>query len=89
MLGSNIAVSAAKAGKVKLLIISLDAQKNTKKMVTNTANFYKIPVLECYDKQTLGNAVGKELISVIGIKNESFTEQILKLYSEKIIRGNV
>ena len=89
LLGSNIAVSAAKSGKVKLLILSTDAQKNTRKLVTNTANYYNIPVLEYYDKQTLGSAVGKELISVMGIKTQNFADQILKLHSEKIVRGNV
>lgn len=89
MLGQNLSLAASKSGKVKLFILSTDATQNTKKQITNSANFYKIPVIEVYEKNLLGKAVGKELISVLGIKDDGFAKQILKLYSEKIDRGNV
>ena len=82
ILGSNSAVSAAKSNKVRLLLLSIDASQNTKKSVNNTADYYDIPVIACYDKITLGRAVGKEQISVIGVKDKNFAQQISKLYGQ-------
>ena len=86
--GSDMTQRAARAGKIKLILLSSDASDNTKKLVYNAANTKNIEVIEHYTMDVLGAACGKPQLSVIGVKNEKIARQIISLYVNSVKRGD-
>jgi ribosomal protein L7Ae-like RNA K-turn-binding protein len=69
---------AVKAGKAFLVIVADDASDNTKKMFTNMCAFYKVPIYFYGNKETLGNAMGKEMRASVALLDEGFSSTIIK-----------
>ncbi|RKD34477.1 L7Ae/L30e/S12e/Gadd45 family ribosomal protein [Thermohalobacter berrensis] len=63
---------SVKKKKCKLLIIAKDASKNTKEKFIKLCNKYNVKYIEFGQKDSLGNAIGKGLISVIAICDNNF-----------------
>ena len=82
--GESKCENAIKSKNAKLVFLSSDASKNTRKKFVNSSNYYKVPLffLEA-DKVTLGSAVGDGQRSVIAIIDSGFAKQIESLM-EKI-----
>lgn len=87
-LGSEMTAAAARAGKVNLILLSIDASYNTKKLVRNISHTKNISIIEHYPMDTLGRACGKLKLSVIGVKNEKIARQIITLYGQTVKGGN-
>ena len=87
-LGSELTQAAARTGKIRLILLSCDASGNTKKLVRNLAHTHNIHVIEHYPMDKLGNACGKQKLSVIGVKNEKIALQIQNLYGQTVEGGN-
>ena len=59
VLGTEQVRDSAKCGKAKLIIIASDVSENTRKEITDTANFYKTEyITPCYTMAQLSVAVG-------------------------------
>lgn len=69
---------AIKSYKAFLVLISIDASDNTKKMFSNMCSFYKVPMYEYGTKEELGHAMGKELRASLAITNQGFADSIRK-----------
>ena len=87
-LGLDLTVSAARAGRIKLILLSTDASANTKKAIKNTATTNQINVIEHYPMEMLGASCGMQKLSVIGVKNEKIALQITILYGQLVKGGN-
>ena len=74
-------------GKVKLAIVSEDASDNTKKRFTNSAAFYKVPLITWGLKEELGNSIGKSERSVLGITDENFSKNFKEKVTAEVIKN--
>ncbi|MGE5629842.1 MAG: L7Ae/L30e/S12e/Gadd45 family ribosomal protein [Caulobacteraceae bacterium] len=77
--GEDPVRNAIRSGKVKLLIISEDASKNTHKRFKNAAEYYKVEKSIWGSKEQLGASMGKSERSVIGITDDNFGRSLKEM----------
>jgi ribosomal protein L7Ae-like RNA K-turn-binding protein len=77
--GEAACLEAIKKKKAFLCIIAADASHNTKKRLKDKCDFRDIEYFEYGNKESIGGRLGKNKISVVCIKNESFTVQLKRL----------
>jgi len=73
-----------KNNKVKLIIIAEDASDNSIKRFVNASKYYGIQHIFLGDKDTLGKHIGKQNRAVIGITDDGFKNNILKLIENMV-----
>ncbi|MBO4982005.1 MAG: ribosomal L7Ae/L30e/S12e/Gadd45 family protein [Lachnospiraceae bacterium] len=84
MRGNNLASGefqteeAVKNGSAMLVIIAEDASDNTKKLFRNKCSYYEVPVYEYGTKEILGQAIGKDLRSSVGVCDPGLADAIEK-----------
>ncbi|MCI8863988.1 MAG: 50S ribosomal protein L7ae [Lachnospiraceae bacterium] len=76
--GEFMAEKAVKSGKARLVVVSVEASDNTKKMFTNMCTYYKVPICYFGGKGELGHAMGKEERASLAIVDEGFAKAIVK-----------
>ena len=67
-----------KTGMAELVIVAEDASANTKKKFKNMCDFYEVPIYFYGDKDTLGNAIGKEFRATLAVTDAGFAKGIKK-----------
>lgn len=70
---------AVKEHKAKLVLVAGDASDNTKKNFTDMCTFYKVPLVVCSDKASMGHAIGKMFRASAAVTEEGLAKAILKL----------
>ncbi|WP_246939828.1 YlxQ family RNA-binding protein [Bacillus pinisoli] len=80
--GEELVVKEIQRSKVSLVLLSLDASKNTEKKITDKCAFYKIPLRRVENRYELGQAIGKDARVVIGIQDEGFARKLNTLLEE-------
>lgn len=70
--GDEIVLKAVRAGKAKLVIIAGDASDNTKKKFKDKCTSYDVPLMEVYDRVSLGRAIGKAERVVLAVTDVQF-----------------
>ena len=73
---------AINKNKVKMLLIAKDASEETKKEWQKIAENKKIPIKMILDKETLGNAIGKEYRMIAALSDDGFCKKISEMISE-------
>lgn len=81
--GYNKCEEGIKFGKIKLLIIAEDCSDNTKEKFTLLCNKNNISVIKGYDRNELGEILGREEISIIGVTNLSMGKKLIEIWTEK------
>ena len=76
--GEFMTEKAVKSGTAHLVIVSVEASENTKKMFTNMCHFYKVPLHIFGTKEGLGNAMEKEMRASLALTDEGFAKSIHK-----------
>ncbi len=76
---------AIKNYKAYLVILAEDASGGTKKKFMNSCKYYEVPFIQAYDKETLGNAIGKKQRAVIAILDEGFANKLNKNLESEVI----
>ena len=76
--GADSVESEIKQKKVKLIILAEDASDRTKDKYKELGEKYNIPVVVVFNIEELSKAIGKNNKAIIGIKNESLANEILK-----------
>jgi len=79
--GEDTVHIALKKKKVKLLIVAGDASDNTKDRANQWKASFGVELLDVLDKDTLSQAIGKSNRALIGVIDQGFATQMLKLYS--------
>mgnify|MGYP001296028926 CR=1 FL=1 len=79
--GEDTVHIALKKRKVKLLIVAGDASDNTKDRANQWKASFGVELLDVLDKDTLSQAIGKSNRALIGVVDQGFATQMLKLYS--------
>ncbi|MDD7770825.1 L7Ae/L30e/S12e/Gadd45 family ribosomal protein [Suipraeoptans intestinalis] len=69
---------AVKDGRASLVVVAGNASENTKKKFRNMCEFYGVPIYFYKDKDTLGNAMGKEFRASLAVLDEGFANGIRK-----------
>ena len=77
--GAEQAMAFARAGKVRLLILAVDASENTRRAVLNLSHYYKIDLIERYTKGELASISRRDETAVIGIADAGFAKRIKEL----------
>lgn len=80
--GGFQAAEAIGKGHARLVIISSDAAPNTVREIQPKCESRGVPIRFYGDKDALGNAMGKELRSVVAITDEGFAREILRLIDQ-------
>ncbi len=65
--------------KSKLVIISNDASKNTKKNFSDLCAKFGVPLINIGDREILGNYTGRDFAVVLSVSNEGFAKRIREL----------
>lgn len=74
--GTDSVIKAMQAGKVKLIVLSSDASVQTKDKLIKKAFFYKVPILDIYDFETLQHATNVKAM-VFAIDDDGLSKAIL------------
>lgn len=80
--GYNKCEETIKSGNSKLVIISLNAASNTKDKFNTYADRFKSEVIECFSKEELGNALGREEINIVCVTDTNMAKKLLELWKE-------
>lgn len=70
--------------KIKLLFVSKDASDNTKKLMVNKSNYYKISLVSDLDSNDLYKACGKSNLMVLGICDQGFANSLNNSLKEDV-----
>lgn len=76
--GEFMTEKAIRDGMAYLVIVAEDASANTKKNFSDSCAYYKVPYAEFGDKDTLGNAIGKEFRASLAVMDKGFATSIGK-----------
>lgn len=82
--GTAICINDIKKNRIKLLFIASDCSNNTREKVKGAIGDRNMEVIEIFSKEQLGSIIGKDEISVVGIKELNFAKGI----SDKITKEN-
>ncbi len=82
--GTALCIDDLKRNRVKLLFIASDCSENTREKVLSALADKNINTTEVFTKEQLGSIIGKEEISVVGIKDFNFAKGII----DKITKEN-
>lgn len=82
--GTAICIEELKRNRIKLLFIASDCSENTREKVFSAIADKNIETSKVFTKEQLGSIIGKEEISVVGIKDFNFAKGII----DKITKEN-
>ena len=77
--GAFLTEEAVRNGQASLVLLAADAEKNSRKTVTDKCSTYHVPVREYGTKQELGQAMGKGLRSCVAVTDAGFADAMQKL----------
>lgn len=81
--GEFMAEKAIKEGTAKVVIVSEDASKNTKKHFRDMCNYRKIPVFFYATKEELGKAIGREMRASLAVTDAGMAANIIGHLEER------
>ena len=76
--GEFLTEREVKSGRAALVIVAEDASENTKKKFQNMCEYYKVPIRFYGDKDTLGQAMGKQFRASLAVLDEGLAKGIRK-----------
>ena len=77
--GTERVREAARAGRLRLVIVALDAAANARSKMLPLLAARGVPVVEAFDRADLGRAVGRSQLSAAGLTDKSFADRIRSL----------
>lgn len=69
--------------KIYLFILSPDASENSRKKFINHCLENKIPYIEDFSKEELGESIGRPEVMILAVKDKNMAEKLLSLYEEE------
>lgn len=74
--GEEPVIREIRSGRAELVILSLDASRNTAKKVLDKCQTYQVPILRYGSRQELGTAIGKAERVVLAIVDKNFAQML-------------
>ena len=66
-----------------LVILSNDASDSTKRKFRNHCAEKKIPLIEGFSKEELGNPIGREEVKVLAVLDKNMAQKLIALYQNE------
>ena len=80
--GEDLIIKNLKNNKIKLLVIAEDCGMNTKKKLTDKANFYNVQCIEFSTIENISIAIGRDNRVAVGITDDGFIKKFKQLLEE-------
>jgi len=77
--GNDACMAAVRSGKAVLAIVAKDTGGNAMKKYHDKCKSYNVPLLELFDKESLGHAVGKSHGAIVVLTEKGFANRIQQL----------
>jgi ribosomal protein L7Ae-like RNA K-turn-binding protein len=77
--GEELVLKEVRNGRAKLVLLAADASANTTKKITDKCSYYHVPIKEVDNRNSLGQAIGKEARVVVAILDSGFAEKLVTL----------
>lgn len=75
--GEETVLQTIQKRKAHLVLLASDASANTAKKFTDKCRFYHIPLNQDYERQALGQAIGKKERVIIAVTDKGFADALL------------
>lgn len=82
--GDTAVTSAIANHKAKLVLLMCDAASSTKDKIVANCIKNKVKLITMFDKNSIGNAIGKSQRSAIAIMDKRFSDSIIKWYEDTL-----
>lgn len=79
VLGETACIQNIKKDKSRLVILSEDASNNTKDRIISLCKNHKIKYYIIGEKQKLGYALGKDLLSIVSVTDFKFANALIDI----------
>ncbi|MBA4602085.1 YlxQ family RNA-binding protein [Thermoactinomyces mirandus] len=76
--GEEFVLKEIRSGKAWLVLLAVDAGRNTKKKIADKCSFYNVPLMRCGNREQLGKAIGKEERVVAAVTDQGFARLLMK-----------
>ncbi|WP_274361419.1 YlxQ family RNA-binding protein [Paenibacillus thermotolerans] len=76
--GDEAVLKAVRSGTAKLVFLANDASDNAKKKYRDKCSFYKVPIIEIFERHELGHSVGKPERVVVAVMDEGLSGLVRK-----------
>ena len=76
--GESLVVQSIQSNKAKVVLLAVDASKNTEKKITDKCQYYNVPIIKKFNRTTLGHAIGKDERVVIAITDDGFAKSMME-----------
>lgn len=76
--GAEMVTDAIKRGRVKLLVVAIDASERTKKNFEMLALEKNIPMREIVSIEDISKAIGQQNKAILGITDINFAKEMIK-----------
>ncbi|MBX5437775.1 MAG: ribosomal L7Ae/L30e/S12e/Gadd45 family protein [Alicyclobacillaceae bacterium] len=80
--GSDAALAAIRRREAKLVVLAADAGGNARKKYSDKCAFYHIPLLEAFDRDSLGRACGRSQAAVVAVTDPGFAASVMACVGE-------
>lgn len=77
--GDFIVEREVKRNRVLVLFMATDVAENNKKKYEELSSAYKIPLISLFDKEELGQIIGKERRVIVAVEDQGFAKALLKI----------
>lgn len=79
--GEDQTYLSIRSGAAKLCFVASDAGPNTKKQMRNKCHFYKVILIEDFDRNELSKAIGANRVC-LAVIDTGFAKQLIKMRGE-------
>lgn len=79
--GTERVREAARAGKLVFAMLAADASENSRGKLVPLLEARRIPFIFCFERDALGDAIGRSPLSAVGITDPALARQLRKLLS--------
>lgn len=80
--GYNACEEEIKRNKISLCILSKECSENTINKFQKYCSDRNIPVISGLDSEELGNAIGRDMINILAVKDDKISKNLIKLWKE-------
>jgi len=77
--GTDACMTSIRSGQAQLAIVAKDTGDNAMKKYRDKCAYYNVPILELFDKVTLGHAVGKSHGAILVVTDKGFAQRIRQM----------
>lgn len=77
--GDFIVEREVKRNNVLVLFMATDVAMNNKKKYEELSNAHNIPLISIFDKEELGQIIGKERRVIVAVEDQGFAKALLKI----------